>query len=295
MNFKTAKHIKYDILNSYINLKKTAEAKINAFLTLLGGDAAILTEGEPVSSHELFNRLISKETLSGEQDKEESELKYLNIIKEIRDKKPELFERIKRLPKKARSSKLNKENANSLLTYFRMGKLQKFFITNNNEKSQEADFITSAKIFECSVDEQREILPDDFYELLARNKKAFLDATIEELTVGHRKGSDSGTKLLKILKAILKNGERLTDDQEDYLKKAIVQLEKDAIPKQTTKKALKGLNDLGANLTNTLKVLAVIQHSIPERLLQSHYAESSRFSGKREVILSEYLVKEEIL
>lgn len=43
-----------------IQLKKTAEAKINAFLTMLGGDAAILTEGEPVSSYELFNRLISK-------------------------------------------------------------------------------------------------------------------------------------------------------------------------------------------------------------------------------------------
>lgn len=64
-----------------IKLRKTAEAKINAFLTLLGGDAALLTEGEPVTSHELFNRLISKETLTGEDDMEESELKYLNIIK----------------------------------------------------------------------------------------------------------------------------------------------------------------------------------------------------------------------
>ncbi len=55
-----------------IKLRKTAEAKINAFLTLLGGDAALLTEGEPVTSHELFNRLISKQTLTGEVDMGES-------------------------------------------------------------------------------------------------------------------------------------------------------------------------------------------------------------------------------
>ena len=46
--------------NDQIKLKEAAEAKINAFLTLLGGDAELLTEGEPIGSHELFNRLISK-------------------------------------------------------------------------------------------------------------------------------------------------------------------------------------------------------------------------------------------
>ncbi|MGB9694082.1 MAG: helicase-related protein, partial [Fervidobacterium sp.] len=36
--------------NDEIKLKEVAESKINAFLTLLGGDAALLTEGEPVGS-----------------------------------------------------------------------------------------------------------------------------------------------------------------------------------------------------------------------------------------------------
>jgi Helicase conserved C-terminal domain. len=91
--------------NDQIKLREAAEAKINAFLTLLGGDAALLTEGEPVGSHELFNRLISRKTLTGEDEGEESELKYLQVIKNIRDQNPDLFEKIKRLPKKARTAK----------------------------------------------------------------------------------------------------------------------------------------------------------------------------------------------
>jgi len=278
-----------------IQLQKTAESKINAFLTLLGGDAAILTEGEPVSSHELFNRLISKETISGEEGVEESELKYLNVIKDIRDKNPGLFEKIKRLPKKARSAKENKKFADSLLTYFRLGKLQKFFIANKSQEPQEIDFITAARVFECSLDEEKQNLSKDFYELLDKNKRAFIDATTEEhLMADHRRGRDSGWQVLKILKATLRNSQRLTDEQEDYLKKVIKQLEEGAIPKQTTKRTLKALQNLkSSDLTNPLKVLAVVQHTIPERLLKSHYAEyPHRFSGKREVILSLYLTGE---
>ena len=274
-----------------IQLRKTAESKINAFLTLLGGDAAILTEGEPVSSHELFNRLISKETISGEEEAEESELKYLNIIKDIRDKNAHLFEKIKRLPKKARSAKESKELADSLLTYFRLGKIQKFFIANKAQEPQELNFITTARVFECSPDEKRQNLSKDFYELLNKNKKAFIDATTEEdLISEYRRGRDSGTQVLKILKATLRNSQRFTDEQEDYLKKVITRLEEGSIPKQTTKKTLKALNNLNSDLTNPLKVLATIQHTIPERLLESHYSEyPHRFSGKREVILSLYL------
>ncbi len=115
--------------NDEIKLKEAAEAKINAFLTLLGGDAALLTEGEPVGSHELFNRLVSKKTITGEDEGETSELKYLTLIRDIRDQQPELFEKIKRLPKKARSGKALLQICQiHLLTYFRKGKVQKFFL-----------------------------------------------------------------------------------------------------------------------------------------------------------------------
>ena len=120
--------------NDQIKLKEAAEGKINAFLTLLGGDAELLTEGEPIGSHELFNRLISKKTLEGDDEAEESELKYLQVIRDIREKDADLFEKIKYLPQKARTAKQNNAITGALITYFRRGKLQKFFMAQVKER-----------------------------------------------------------------------------------------------------------------------------------------------------------------
>ena len=92
--------------NDLIKLREAAEAKIHAFIEMLGADARLLTEGEEIKSHDLFAKLNSKKTITGEDEEEESELEYLTEIREVRDKQPELFARIKRLPKKARSTKL---------------------------------------------------------------------------------------------------------------------------------------------------------------------------------------------
>jgi superfamily II DNA/RNA helicase len=278
--------------NDQIKLREAAEAKINAFLTLLGGDAALLTEGEPIGSHELFNRLISKQIITGEDEKEESELKYLQIIKNIRDKEPDLFEKIKHLPKKARTAKFNDEHKESLLNYFRRGKLDKFFMIKDNEKPLELDFLAAAKLMESDVDEKRQKLPEKFYDLLDKNKEAFIFATTEEMAEAHFKGKggrDSATNILKILKVTLKNTRQLTDEQELYLRKVVKQLEEGGLPKQTTKEVLKALDGLKQDLMNPLKVLATLQTHISSRLLGGHYIEYSPVVfGKREVILSMY-------
>ncbi len=285
--------------DSEIELTNIACSKIEAFLTLLGGDSAILTEGEPVSSHELFDKLLSKKTIT-EDEEEESELKYLRIIEDIRDKNPELFEKIKRLPKKARSAKFYSQSlkdiasANSLITFFRKGKLMKFF-RSNKTSTFELDFLTAVKILESTENEERAKLPlKDYYELLDKNKSAFFNATIEEIIETRRRGgTDSYTKLLKILKVTQKNSKQLTEQQEEYLKKLITRLEQGALPKQTVKKALNALNKLGNEVQNPLKVIGVLQREISPTFLKSHYAEVYAIpEGKREVILSLYLAED---
>ncbi len=276
--------------NDQLKLREAAESKINAFLTLLGGDAELLTEGEPIGSHELFDRLTSEKTLEGDGE-EESELKYLHAIQEIRKKDPDLFEKIKHLPKKARTAKMDRTNPGALITYFRRGKLQKFFIASGKNKSVELDFLTAAGILESNPDEKQKKLPKDIYDLLNKNKEAFIVATTEEMAEPQkRKSRDSADNIRKILKATLKNTKIFTDDQENYLKKVLTQLEEGGIPKRTLKKTLKALNDLYDEIVNPFKVLAILQSHIPEKLLQSHYAERNlTVSGKREVILSLYL------
>ncbi|OOP57484.1 MAG: hypothetical protein AYP45_03340 [Candidatus Brocadia carolinensis] len=231
--------------NDQIKLKEAAEAKINAFLTLLGGDAELLTEGEPIGSHELFNRLISRQTLEGEEESGESELKYLQVIKEIRDKDPDLFEKIKCLPKKARTAKTltGFGTLSGLITYFRREKLQKFFKAIRNSVAEELDFLTAAKLLESSPEETKEKLPEQYYDLLDKNKEAFILATTEEMPHhGQRGGRDSAANILRILKATLKNTKKLTEDQEIYLKKVLVQREEGGLPKQTATQTRKALH-----------------------------------------------------
>ncbi|MBE0541666.1 MAG: SWF/SNF helicase family protein [Verrucomicrobia bacterium] len=62
--------------NDLIKLREAAEAKIHAFIQMLGADARLLTEGEEIVSHDLFARWNSKKTITGEDEDEESELKF---------------------------------------------------------------------------------------------------------------------------------------------------------------------------------------------------------------------------
>ena len=278
--------------NDIIKLKETAKTKIQTFISLLGVDARLLTEGEVIESHELFGRLISKKTIMGEEEEEESELKYLKIIKDIRDKNPDLFDKIKRLPKKARTAKKRQTQENQLLTYFRKGKLQKFFLTGN-EKTEELDFMSSASLLETKNNTTKEKLPDDFYNKLEKNKQEFSSATDEEKQEfeNQKRGRDSSSSVLRYLKAIKKDLRQLTEEQENYLNKVMTRITEGALPKQTTKAVLKALKS--AKQLNSLKVLALLQNNISEELLKEHIAESSaNTKGPREVILSEYLLKE---
>ena len=140
-------------------------------------------------------------------------------------------------------------------------------------------------------DEKRKKLPGEIYDLLDKNKKTFIIATTEEMVKPQkRRGRDSAANLLRILKATMKNTQKFTDDQEFYLKKVLTQIEEGGLPKQTAKNTLKALNGLKNELINPFKVLAALQTHIPERLLESHYAEKNpAIFGKREVILSLYL------
>ena len=280
--------------NDQIKLEESAEAKIEAFIELLGADAKLLTEGEEIKSHDLWIRLTSKEVITGEDEKEESDLKYLSIIRDIRDNAPDLFEKIKRLPKKARTARIDKENGktNSLLTYFRKGKLQKFFAVGSSD-AQELDFISAAQKLEVAKDAGREPIGEDFYKLLSQNKQAFVIATTEEAQeIKTKRGRDIGVQLLNILKVReVKAFKGYTEEDELYLRRVSELLEEGALPKSTTKRLLNRINEELAKGFNPLKLLSLLRLGIPSEFFKETLAESSaQVAGPREVILSEYLI-----
>jgi superfamily II DNA or RNA helicase/HKD family nuclease len=283
--------------NNEIQLEETARAKVNAFLTLLGGDASILTEGEPVESHELFDRLTSKKTLEGDEEDSDN-LKYFAIIKNIRDNNPDLFEKIKKLPKKARTAKKYTQSfkdivsPNSLVTYFRKGKLDKFIISNESTDAYEIDFLTAAKILESEINEKKETLPkDEFYKLLLKNKEKFNELT-DETIKGKIKGIEKEVE--GIVSFALENAKTLTEEQEEFLRLVKEKLYEGSITKTPLSRVKESWEQLKTkDKENPLKIVAILQRSIPSELLASHLATQKESpTSKREVILSLFLKEE---
>ena len=273
--------------DSQIKLTEAAESKIAAFIEMLGNDARLLTEGEEIKSHDLFTRLTSKKTITGEDEAEESELKYLQVIRDIRDNEPDLFQKVKRLPKKARTARMYHDAANKLLTYFRKGKLQKFYLTGDDPPG-ELDFFTAARQLHAEKDTERENLGKDYYGLLAKNKEAFQLATTDEMPEAKMKGGrDTATFVLRFLKSNqVKHFQGYTEDEELYIKQVIKQIEEGGLPKQTTKTLQKALS----KEVSPIKILGILKRNIASEFFKETMAESAaQTSGPREVILSEYL------
>jgi hypothetical protein len=239
----------------------------------------------------LFSRLTSKKTVTGEDESQESELKYLKVIREIRDNNIELFYQIKKLPRKARTGKQNQEKECSLVTYFRKGKVQKFYISINNS-TDELDFMQTAKILESEKGTPRQIIGTDYYELLNKNKQAFIVSTIE-VSAEHllKGGRDSATFLLRFLKSNqIKHFKGFTEEDEQFIKKISTLIEEGALPGHTLKTLVNEFQKDKIGI-NPLKMLAMLKLKIgPEFFHETALESAAQTSGPREIILSEYLV-----
>jgi superfamily II DNA or RNA helicase len=270
-------------INKNISLKEAAEAKIEAFIEMLGNDARLLTN-EEIKSHDLFNRLVSKKTLTGEDEEDDPELKYLTYLRNIRDNNKDLFEKIKMLPKKARTSKKYKESFNSVITFFRKGKLRKIYKTNG-KVVEEVDFDKASEILEAQENTKKEKIDAEFYKHLEANKMEFDKVFLEEEILQSYRGRSIEAKLVKIIKAIEKA--KFTEIEEDYLKEVLTLLKDGAIPRITIKKILKEIK----NETDPSKIFSKIKLGISSEIFQKTIITSAAdINGPKEVILSEYLV-----
>ena len=222
----------------------------------------------------------------------------LHFLIELGDNTSDLFERIKRLPKKARTAKKynppihplpkgGEVGFNGVTTFFRKGKLRKIF-NANKQGVEEVDFFRAVEILKAEKDTPKENLPKDFYDYLDANKKEFELATADEVRQLKHPGSRSyESKLLQTIKAI-KAYKGFTEDDEEYLNKLLKIVEEGALPKQTAKKLINAI----ARERDPLKILSVLRGGIPHEFFKEHISESAAEThGPREVILSEYLLR----
>jgi hypothetical protein len=223
-----------------------------------------LSNEEELVSHELFNKLNSKEYLEGEEDDGENERKYLEIIRKVRDENPELFEKIQKIPKKSSSARSYKSFLASVLTFFQKGSLKKFYISGSSNK--EMSFLDSVKVFSCNPDCQREKLLENFFTLVERNKKAFINDFYgkEEAMFEKEKIKRSGNRAfaISIIQQIL-NADFIMEDfyKKKYAEGLQVFLEKGAENEQ----ALKDFKAQCGDCNDLRVMLEVLQQLIPKR------------------------------
>jgi len=277
-----------------IKLRACAEMKIQAFITLLGTDAKLLTEGEIPEGHSLFSRILSKEMIEGEEGEGESELGYLQEIRKIRDENLNLFQKIKNLPKKARTSRKSQEKNSELLTYFRKGKLQKFFIIDAKASSvsSEIDFVEAAKKLIAKPSEKQSKLNKLFYDLLDKNLEMLkkVDENGEDEFSTKRGSGDNAARLSKLLNAKdIKNYKGFTEDDELYIKLVIDELDAGGIPKKISQRIYKKIQETHEIIANPIKLLGILRTILPSDFLQPTQNDIDKgITRKKEIILSEY-------
>lgn len=276
--------------DSHLRLEANITNKIQMFHDILGEDAKYLSDGEEIGSQELFDTLNRKQAYTGEDDEGDSELRYLEMMRTIRDKQPDLFDKVKRLPKKARSGRLvSGLDADRLVTFFRIGQLKKFYLNAGGE-SREITFFEAADLLECAPETPRHAIPKAYYHWLETNKQRFGLDTMQEEAPSVITGGRSNLSYIerRLKEKSFRTCQKFTDIDEEFLDGVRRMIAQGVIAKktaQTLKKALEKTDD-------PLEMLTILRkHIRNESEPGSQPVNSPRV--RREIILSGYLVSGE--
>lgn len=274
----------------HLGLEANITNKIQMFHHILGEDAKYLTDGEEIGSQELFETLCNKNAYTGEEIEEDSELKYLEIIRNIRDTQPDLFDRIKKLPKKARSGFLTQAiDTKKLVTFFRLGKLKKFYINHNNI-SNEITFFNAVRLLETEPNIPRAPIPTDYFQLLEANRERFVYDTRLENDIER---SGGGSTNLSYIERRLKAKEfrvyrKFTETDEEFLANVRKMIAQGTIAKKVAQIIKKEME----KTMDPLDVLFILRkHIHSAKVVESEISDTIL---KREVILSGYLLKDKV-
>lgn len=278
--------------NQHLSLKDRIIEKLQAFHDTLGEDFKYLSEDEQVTSHKLYNDL--NKDLAYDEEGTNPELAYLAVIRQVRDNDIDLYEKIKRLPLKAKTGKYSElVDIQSTISFIRKGFLKMFFKTVA-DSTEELTFMDAIKYIKAEIDESKAPISDIYFNDLNKNKKAFDDKLNEEVeikTVKH-KSTGNDAKMIKILKAISRC-KKFTDDQDELIIKMRILWEDGEIPQALTKEILKDIKALN-DTVDELQLFHEIYDRIPERYFSGRTEKKSKTTGKRQVILSCFLRKDDI-
>lgn len=263
----------------HLSLEERILEKLQMFHETLGDDFKYLSEAENVSPKNLFDTLTAN--LNGDDEEINPELEYLKVIREVRDNYKLLFEKIKRLPKKARTGKISdKITEESTLTFARNGALKTFFLTGT--ETAQLSFIEAMEFIFCEPEEKRISLGEKFFEQYRANCNEFqkmMDDNESDML-----GSTIPANVKKVvatLKALSKIPD-FTDDQEEIMQRIIDAFKRGDIPAKDTQK----INQLIKSEKNPLSLFKKIYDIVDDKYLFGRQQIEMGNHHQRQIILS---------
>lgn len=274
--------------DAHLGLETNIIKKIDAFNVILGNDSQYLYEDETPDPHGLFGERLVKRlsSLADEDEDEDSELRYLQIIRQVRDDAPDLFEKVKRLPLKARSAHDEGDEPDTLLIFFRQGALKKFVLAGLD--TRELTFLETASLMCCSTDAARIPLPKDYYERLKAARDSFEQSLEAESLSSGTTLTTKTRKLLEIIRA-LQHHSSMTDGDQEYLQSLYEAVEQSAIAKKTV---ITLQNICNRQQLGPIGLLSAMRKAVPLSVLEGIAEEAKVVSTPHEpkqIILTQYL------
>lgn len=281
-----------DQSSRHLSLEINIISKIQVFHDTLGEDFKYLSDDEEVSSHNLYAQLNTKETYD-DSISSESELKYLQTIRNVRDTDEDLFIKIIEMPKKSRISMHGNVQENSVISFVRHGNLKKFYLTDNI-KTKEMYFLEAIKYFEDYEKKNTLKIDEKYYKLLEQNKNNFKNDLKDQtqILVNKKQYSKNENTIIKNLQGI-RNSRMVSNEEIDKINNIIASFREGNIPPNVSKIIVKDIKRVRKE-NDILKLYYSIIDGIPNIYTKNRsILDKSNKDNIMEVILSNYLIKEQ--
>lgn len=199
-----------------------------------------------------------------------------------------LFDKIKKLPKKAKTGRnSDKVKEDSTISFIRKGFIKSFFITGETETRQ-ISFMDAVSYLKCEPDEPKLSVGKKYFEHYDSNNDAFDESlTVEEVITTSRPAvAANDQKMIRYLRALLQTIRTFTDDEEEKIKRMIEIWENGDVPSNDTKNILKSIK----NVADGVEAYHKIVSQVDDKYFAGRKQVASRAEGEeKQVILSCYM------
>lgn len=275
---------------NHIELNKKAFLKLQGFHSALGEDSQIYSTDEEYSTFGLFEKIPEEER--------DERLELLTWLREFREKNPEEFMRIQKLPRRARVIRKDARSRECTIAFIKNKNRDAFYYLRPDGSMEEFTFVQAAKTFFAHQTEKGYQLQDFHYDHIAQ---ALLQFRKEEgLAVLADKASIKFGPNEKNALALLADYGRQEFAQED--ERELFKAAQEAIRKGKFQKLPRELNEITRSIKKEgwkrhevfNKVLGVL-HKYPLREIsveveQEIQIKPETMKTKPEIIISESFV-----